>query len=277
MQKEPVLLESDRTRSIATEQASKVSVSSSVKWTTEKVVWCDVYVTHTATWQGLSKWLSPRYLMWNLISHKRAGLGAWTQPTTQGLGWSLRLLEGRGCFGIEFRDSSASGGDKEFCEQSAAEVGGPGLACEACSPLILTAILLSNSDTNNYRKHLKHKLSRGLDQLPESSGASWDQGVSSWHLGPQLLSFGVPTIALSMTTPLRWEFFTQLLAWRSLPHRAGWMQISSAAFSFSSENQLSSGPLWSVSSAFSGSPLPLSYHDANCLEILISKSSLLLL
>lgn len=38
MQKEPVLLESDRTRSIATEQASKVSVSSSVKWTTEKVV-----------------------------------------------------------------------------------------------------------------------------------------------------------------------------------------------------------------------------------------------
>lgn len=38
MQKEPVLLESDRTRYIATEQASKVSVSSSVKWDTEKVI-----------------------------------------------------------------------------------------------------------------------------------------------------------------------------------------------------------------------------------------------
>lgn len=61
-------------------------------------------------------------------------------------------------------------------------------------PLILTASLITNSDTNNYRKHRKHKLGRGLDQLLESSGASWDQGVSSWHVA-QLLPSGVPTVA----------------------------------------------------------------------------------
>lgn len=95
--------------------------------------------------------------------------------------------------------------------------------------LILTASFITNSDTNNYRKHLKHKLCRGLDQLLESAGASWDQGVSSRHVS-KLLSSGVPTVVLSMTASPRWP-----IPFESSSHLlGGYRPPAAAAFLFPS-------------------------------------------
>jgi hypothetical protein len=108
--------------------------------------------------------------------------------------------------------------------------------------LMLTASLITNSDTNNYREHLKHKLGRGLDQLLEYSGASWDQGVSSWHV-TWLLPSGVPTVALSMTASPGWP----ILPASSSHSQGGCNQQLLLLFYFLLENQPSSttGLLWS--------------------------------